>query len=205
MECNCIPALAWQRIQILLGVCCSLICFVISAGVKSPPSCTGGCPGFYTWGGQEQNERWQTSVNAHGLIWATGKRSEKCPFWSNLSPLLAIPMLKIVIKHLKWSLFVRFLRGVPFLCSLSGRLLLLLNKSWRFYRCKAQHSSFVNNQILDYMSPNQWIWFSNPCWWKQNDCWLTFAKRTFPQARDLPTLLQNMFWRDSHKQNLSFR
>ncbi len=35
-----------------------------------------------------------------------------------LSPLLAIPMLQIVFKHLNISLFARFLRGVPFLRSL---------------------------------------------------------------------------------------
>ncbi len=32
---------------------------------------------------------------------------------SSLSPLLVIPMLQIVIKHLKSSLFVCFLRGAP--------------------------------------------------------------------------------------------
>ncbi len=41
---------------------------------------------------------------------------------SSLSPRLAIPMLQIIIKHLKLSLFVRFLRWVPF----SGHQLLLL-------------------------------------------------------------------------------
>ncbi len=30
-------------------------------------------------------------------------------------------------------------------------------------------------------------------------------RHTFPKARDLPTLLQNMFWRDSHKHNLFCR
>ncbi len=33
---------------------------------------------------------------------------------TSLSPRLAIPMLQIVIKHLKLSLFVCFMRGVPF-------------------------------------------------------------------------------------------
>ncbi len=37
---------------------------------------------------------------------------------SSLSPRLAIPMLHIVIKHLKVSLIVYFLRGLPFLRSL---------------------------------------------------------------------------------------
>ncbi len=38
---------------------------------------------------------------------------------SSLSTRLVIPMLQIVIKHKKLSLFVRFLRGVPFFfCSL---------------------------------------------------------------------------------------
>ncbi len=37
---------------------------------------------------------------------------------SSLSPRLAIPLLQIVIKHLKVSLFVRFLRGVPYRHSL---------------------------------------------------------------------------------------
>ncbi len=37
---------------------------------------------------------------------------------SSLSPRLAIPMLQIVIKHLKVSLIVYFLRGLPFLRSL---------------------------------------------------------------------------------------
>ncbi len=37
---------------------------------------------------------------------------------SLLSPRLAIPILQIVIKHLKASLIVYFLRGLPFLRSL---------------------------------------------------------------------------------------
>ncbi len=37
---------------------------------------------------------------------------------SSLSPRLAIPMLQIVIKDLKVSLIVYFLRGLPFLRSL---------------------------------------------------------------------------------------
>ncbi len=37
---------------------------------------------------------------------------------SSLSPRLAIPMIHIVIKHLKVSLIVYFLRGLPFLRSL---------------------------------------------------------------------------------------
>lgn len=35
---------------------------------------------------------------------------------SSLSPCLVTPMLQIAIKHLKVSLFARFLRGVAFLC-----------------------------------------------------------------------------------------
>ncbi len=45
---------------------------------------------------------------------------------SSLSPRLAIPMLQTVINHPHWSLFVCFLRGVPFPLLTSGRLLLLL-------------------------------------------------------------------------------
>ncbi len=45
---------------------------------------------------------------------------------SSLSPRLAIPMLHIVIKHLKVSLIVYFLRGWTFL-----RLLLALTVIWR--------------------------------------------------------------------------
>ncbi len=44
----------------------------------------------------------------------------------SLSPRLAIPMLHIVIKHLKVSLIVYFLRGLPSLCSL-----LVLTVIWR--------------------------------------------------------------------------
>ncbi len=44
---------------------------------------------------------------------------------SSLSPLLVIQMLQMVIKCLKVSLFVHFLRGVPFSMLTSGRLLLL--------------------------------------------------------------------------------
>ncbi len=67
------------------------------------------------------------SVNAHGLFWATGKKINKnvknvefevFTKMCSLSPRLAIPMLQIVIKHLKVSLIVYFLRGLPFLHSL---------------------------------------------------------------------------------------
>ncbi len=37
-----------------------------------------------------------------------------CTKMSSLSPRLAIPMLQLVIQYLKWSLFERSLRGVPF-------------------------------------------------------------------------------------------
>ncbi len=60
------------------------------------------------------------SWNAHGLVlsyWQ--KKWKKSQFWSNLRiSQKSIPMLQIVIKHLKLSLFVCFLREAPFLCSL---------------------------------------------------------------------------------------
>ncbi len=46
----------------------------------------------------------------------------------SLSPRLAIPMFQIVIKHLKVSLIVYFLRGLPFL-----RSLLALTVIWRVH------------------------------------------------------------------------
>ncbi len=64
------------------------------------------------------------SRNAHGQIlnYRLKKVTKNVDFgqisgfqkMSSLSPRLAIPMLQIVIKHLKWSLFACFLRGLPF-------------------------------------------------------------------------------------------
>ncbi len=68
---------------------------------------------------------------------------------SSLSPLLAIPMLQIVIKHLKWSLFVRFLSTFSLLAS--GRLLLLITC------CRSiVASSSIPALWIFISSPNQW-------------------------------------------------
>ncbi len=87
-----------------------------------------------------------------------------------IKPSSSIPMLQIAIKHLKWSLFVRFLRSTfPLLTS--GRLLLLIITS------KEQHSSFVNIHILNDMSPNHRNMIFKPMLMKTKwSRWLTFAK-----------------------------
>ncbi len=67
-------------------------------------------------------ELWHVLVKRVGMctesFWATDKKSEKWRFlvefqvftkMSSVNPRLAIPMLQISIKHLKWSLFVRYL------------------------------------------------------------------------------------------------
>ncbi len=72
---------------------------------------------------------------------------------SSLSPLLAIPVLQIVNKHLKWSLFVHFLNGVHFSLLTSGRLLLFLTTSCR---------SIVAKRSI----PALWIFISNSRWHK---------------------------------------
>ncbi len=76
-------------------------------------------------------------------------------------------MIQIVIKHLKWTLFIRFLRKTFSLLT-SGWLLLLTTSS---LCCKAQHSSIVNIYMEFSMT---WVqtsemWFLNPCWWKRKD------------------------------------
>ncbi len=67
------------------------------------------------------------SQNAHELISSYRQKKWKMLIlvefevftkMSSLSPLLAIPMLQIVFKHLNIFLFACFLRGVPFLRSL---------------------------------------------------------------------------------------
>ncbi len=55
---------------------------------------------------------WQKELLMHtGSFWATHKQRERLDFPKN-------ELLQIVIKHLKWSLFVGFQRGASFLCSL---------------------------------------------------------------------------------------
>ncbi len=92
-----------------------------------------------------------------------------------LNRLLAIPMLQIVIKHLKWTLFIHFLRRTVFsllddcCCSL-----LLLLQSTAFQLCEYLY------WILHDMSPNQWNVIFKPMLMttKQGPHrWLTFAKR----------------------------
>ncbi len=129
---------------------------------------------------------------------------------SSLSPLLAIPMLQIVIKHLKWSLFVCFLRGLPFLCSLlddcccfSPHVIGLSLQSAAFQLCEYSY------RILHDMSPNRWNIIFKPMLMKtKRSHWLTFAKRVHKMRLSASALsplqrtLRNMSWRDSHNHNL---
>ncbi len=60
-----------------------------------------------------------TCAGKESKFWATGvKKWEVFSKISPLSPRLVIPVLQIIVKHLKVCLFVRFLRGVCVLCSL---------------------------------------------------------------------------------------
>ncbi len=118
---------------------------------------------------RQKNKKWKMSVLVEFEVFTK---------ISSLSPLLAIPMLQIVIKHLKWSLFVCFLRGVPFLCSLlddccfSPHVVGLLSQRAAFQLCEYSY------RILDYMSPNQWNMIFKPMLMKTiRSRWLTFAKR----------------------------
>ncbi len=109
-------------------------------------------------GGQEQNEGWQLGLSPGAQICKISvapppskKISEKMSVMvefevftkmSSLSLLLAIPMLQIVMKHLKLSLFVHFLREVPFCpllddcCCFSPQVVGLLLQSAAFQLCK---------------------------------------------------------------------
>ncbi len=139
------------------------------------------------------------SQKSHGLILSYRQKKFKMSVlvefevftkMSSLSPLLAIPMLQIVIKHLKWSLFVRFLRGVPFSLLASGRLLLILTTSCRSIVAKRSIPDlwiFISNSPVQTSE----ILFLNPCWWKKSDRadWhlqSACIRRAFPRARNLP-------------------
>ncbi len=80
---------------------------------------------------------------------------------SSLSPLLEIPMLQILIKHLKWSLFVFSEMSISFSAAAAAASQAVL----------LQHSSFMNINIefsMTWVQTSE-IWFLNPCWWKHND------------------------------------
>ncbi len=143
---------------------------------------------FITVNKQYVTRAGKMSRKSHGLILSYRQKKWKMSVlvefevftkMSSLSPLLAISMLQIVIKHLKWSLFVRFLRGVPFLCSLlddcccfSPQVVGLLLQRAAFQLCEYSY------RILHYMSPNQWNIIFKPMLMKtKRSRWLTFAKR----------------------------
>ncbi len=95
-----------------------------------------------------------------------------------LNPLLAIPILQIVIKHQKLTLFIHFLRRTVFFCSLlddcccSLRVRILL-QSTVFQLCEYLY------RILHDTSPNQLNVIVKPMLMKTKGPhrWLTFAKR----------------------------
>ncbi len=78
------------------------------------------------------------------------------------------------IKYLKWSLFVRFLRGVfLFLDTLDDGLMLLLTTSCESVvakSCIPEYWEYYIEFLITHDSKPVKYDFQNTCWWKQNDC-----------------------------------
>ncbi len=112
--------------------------------------------------------------NAHGLILSYRQKKWKMveievfTEISSLSCLLAIPLLQIVIKHLKVSLFVCFLRGIPFFWSLLDDCFCFSPKVVGQYFAKRSILCEYSYRIGFFKSMLMKIKWSR---------WLTFAKR----------------------------
>ncbi len=140
------------------------------------------------------------SRKSHGLILSYRQKKWKMSVlvkfevftkMSSLSPLLAIPMLQIVIKHLKMIFICMFSERSTFSLLASGRLLLLLTTSCR--SIVAKHSIQYSYRILHDMSPNQWNIIFKPMLMKtKRSRWLTFAKCVHKTRLSAISLIKNI-------------